>query len=149
MTSLVPWSTELNQKTLERFGFKGKAGPQYGLQGEKFLDTLSLADQQAYSTERRHYGGQQNYVRNGGSVNAQGDISSILSDFFKKFSTSLAIPGEGAKAPSAGDDSIQAQVRDQLVKAAKMKGRESTINSDFQALDNPNPSNIRKSLLGA
>lgn len=134
-------TTAMNQKLLEQFGFKGKAGPEYGLQGEKFLDTLSLAEQNKYVRQRNTFEGQETYQRK----NTTGFDFSALGDLFKSLMPSLINPPVSERVPTIGDANIQTEVDKTL--REKSRGRAATILSDFTKLDAP--TGVRKTLLGA
>ena len=143
------WSTAVNQRLLEKYGFTGKAGTGAG---STFLDTLSVADQYSVALERRQYAGQENYTRPALQELEKGLFSTYfnnkstnLSDFYSKFQTGNAPQLE--QAPSKGAGMALRLTADEM---SKKSGRRSTIKSDFNVLENINKTSLdAKALYGS
>ena len=127
-TSTKPtWSREVNQSLLGRFGFTGRAGDG-NFSGEKFLDTLPLAQQYEYTQTRRGYAGHENYTR--------ASLRELENNLFQQFFN-----------PTPTKNATNDAITDTAVTQAARKGRKSTIVSDFQSLETPTNTQ-RKTLLG-
>lgn len=139
---MVVFNDQINQQVLQKYGFTGKTGAQYGFQGRAFLQSAPEWVQNAYVQERRSYKGEENY-----QIPGVAPKTDALADFFKNFTSSFITPPASERAPNVGSQQVQAEVASELSKNAK--SREGTIFSNFGLLEKLPTENIkRKTLLG-